>query len=55
MGSVRFVVLDEANPMLDMGFIEDIEFILSKTPKEHQTALFSATMDESVMRLSSKY
>ncbi len=55
LGSVRFVVLDEADRMLDMGFIEDIEFILSKIPKEHQTALFSATMDESVMRLSSKY
>ena len=55
LGSVRFVVLDEADRMLDMGFIEDIEFILSKIPRERQTALFSATMDESVMRLSHKY
>ena len=55
LASVRFVVLDEADRMLDMGFIEDIEFILSKTPKDRQTALFSATMDESVMRLSHKY
>ena len=55
LGSVRFVVLDEADRMLDMGFIEDIEFILSKTPRDRQTALFSATMDESVMRLSNKY
>ena len=55
LASVRFVVLDEADRMLDMGFIEDIEFILSKTPKDRQTALFSATMDESVMRISNKY
>ncbi|MCW3984445.1 MAG: DEAD/DEAH box helicase [Candidatus Bathyarchaeota archaeon] len=55
LGSVRFVVLDEADRMLDMGFIEDIEFILSKTPRDRQTALFSATMDENVMRLANKY
>jgi ATP-dependent RNA helicase DeaD len=55
LGSVRFVVLDEADRMLDMGFIEDIEFILSKIPRDRQTALFSATIDESVMRLSHKY
>jgi len=55
LSSVRFVVLDEADRMLDMGFIEDIEFILSKTPRDRQTALFSATMAESVMRLSNKY
>jgi ATP-dependent RNA helicase DeaD len=55
LGSVRFVVLDEADRMLDMGFIEDIEFILSKTPRDRQTALFSATMDENVMHLANKY
>jgi len=55
LASIRFVVLDEADRMLDMGFIEDIEFILSKTPKDRQTALFSATMDENVMRISNKY
>jgi ATP-dependent RNA helicase DeaD len=55
LGSVSFVVLDEADRMLDMGFIEDIEFILSKTPRNRQTALFSATIDERVMRLSNKY
>jgi len=52
---VRFVVLDEADRMLDMGFIEDIEFILSKIARDRQTALFSATMDENVMRLANKY
>jgi len=55
LGSIRFLVLDEADRMLDMGFIEDIEFILSKTPRDRQTALFSATMDENVMRLANKY
>ena len=55
LGGVRIVVLDEADRMLDMGFIEDIEFILSKTPRERQTSLFSATIDDSVMRISNKY
>ncbi len=43
LSSVRYLVLDEADEMLDMGFIEDIEAILNETPKERQTALFSAT------------
>ncbi len=55
LGTVRIVVLDEADRMLDMGFIEDIEFILSKTPRDRQTSLFSATMEEKVMRLANKY
>jgi len=44
LGSVRTVVLDEADEMLDMGFAEDIEAILAETPSERQTVLFSATM-----------
>ncbi|HET9138511.1 DEAD/DEAH box helicase [Actinophytocola sp.] len=44
LGDVRTVVLDEADEMLDMGFVEDIEEILEKTPPERQTVLFSATM-----------
>ena len=55
LGSIRFVVLDEADRMLDMGFIEDMEFILSRTPRDRQTGLFSATIDENVMRLTNKY
>ncbi len=55
LGSVKIVVLDEADRMLDMGFIEDIEFILSKTPYDRQTSLFSATIDQSVMKVCSKY
>jgi ATP-dependent RNA helicase DeaD len=44
MGSVKVVVLDEADEMLDMGFAEDIEAVLAETPKDRQTVLFSATM-----------
>jgi ATP-dependent RNA helicase DeaD len=55
LGSVKMVVLDEADRMLDMGFIEDIEFILSKTPYDRQTSLFSATIDQSVMKVCNKY
>ncbi|WP_456435866.1 DEAD/DEAH box helicase [Thermovibrio ammonificans] len=52
---VRYAVLDEADQMLDMGFIEDIEEILSKTPKEKQTLLFSATMPYEIRRLIGRY
>jgi ATP-dependent RNA helicase DeaD len=55
LSSVRIVVLDEADRMLDMGFIDDIKFILSKTPRDRQTSLFSATIDESVMRVCNRY
>ena len=44
LDNVRFFVLDEADEMLDMGFVEDIEWILSQAPPERQTALFSATI-----------
>jgi ATP-dependent RNA helicase DeaD len=52
---VRTVVLDEADEMLDMGFIEDIEAILAETPPERQTALFSATMPGPIAELARKY
>ncbi len=55
LGSVKMVVLDEADRMLDMGFVEDIEYILSKTPHDRQTSLFSATIEQSVMRVCNKY
>lgn len=49
------LVLDEADEMLRMGFIEDVENILSKIPKKHQTALFSATMPEIIRRISKRF
>ncbi len=55
LDGVRFVVLDEADEMLDMGFIEDIEEILRQTPSERQTALFSATIAPPVRRLARQY
>jgi ATP-dependent RNA helicase DeaD len=55
LSSVKTVVLDEADRMLDMGFIEDIEYILSRVPSNRQTSLFSATIDQSVMKICSRY
>ena len=55
LGRVSTVVLDEADEMLSMGFIEDIETILSNTPDARQTALFSATLPKAIRHLSSKY
>lgn len=52
---VRTVVLDEADEMLDMGFIEDIEAILAETPAERQTALFSATIPAPIAELARRY
>ncbi|HML98516.1 MAG TPA: DEAD/DEAH box helicase [Tepidiformaceae bacterium] len=51
LGDVHFVVLDEADQMLDIGFARDIDYILRSVPRTRQTALFSATMPESIGRL----
>lgn len=55
MDKVQWVVLDEADEMLNMGFVEDISSILSGTPDEKQTLLFSATMSRSVEQIARKY
>jgi ATP-dependent RNA helicase DeaD len=51
----RFLVLDEADEMLDLGFLEDVEKILSLTPSSRQTALFSATMPPPIRTLADRY
>ena len=55
LNQVAHLVLDEADTMLDMGFIEDIEFILSLTPKQKVMSLFSATMPPAILRLAENY
>ncbi|HRQ36339.1 MAG TPA: DEAD/DEAH box helicase [Chloroflexota bacterium] len=55
LSQVRFLVLDEADEMLSMGFIEDMEAILAQTPESRQTALFSATMPAEIRRLADNY
>ena len=52
---IRYVVLDEADEMLNMGFQDDIEFILQNTPQREATWLFSATMPPEIRRVSKKY
>ncbi|GGJ78961.1 ATP-dependent RNA helicase DeaD [Anoxybacillus voinovskiensis] len=52
---VHTVVLDEADEMLNMGFVEDIEAILSNVPTERQTLLFSATMPEPIRRIAERF
>ena len=52
---IKYVVLDEADEMLNMGFQDDIEFILQNTPKRESTWLFSATMPAEIRRVSKKY
>ena len=55
ISELRFMVLDEADEMLNMGFQEDVERILEDTPSEKQVALFSATMPSGIRRLSKQY
>ncbi|NER05166.1 MAG: DEAD/DEAH box helicase, partial [Okeania sp. SIO3C4] len=55
LDSLKMMVLDEADEMLSMGFIQDVERILDAVPTEHQTAFFSATMDHSMKKLVNKY
>jgi len=55
LDSVKYLVLDEADTMLDMGFIDDVEIILGNVPQSRQTCLFSATMPNRITELARKY
>jgi ATP-dependent RNA helicase DeaD len=55
LSELKYLVLDEADEMLKMGFAEDVETILAETPDEKQVALFSATMPASIRRISKQY
>lgn len=55
LNSIRTIILDEADEMLNMGFREDIETILGFVPEERQTVLFSATMPEQIMAITEQY
>ncbi|MEZ5345433.1 MAG: DEAD/DEAH box helicase [Pyrinomonadaceae bacterium] len=55
IADLKMMVLDEADEMLRMGFIEDVEWILSHTPETRQTALFSATMPRQIRRIADRY
>ncbi|MGK3113778.1 DEAD/DEAH family ATP-dependent RNA helicase [Candidatus Pantoea formicae] len=55
LSNLRGLVLDEADEMLRMGFIEDVETIMAQIPDGHQTALFSATMPEAIRRITKRF
>ncbi len=55
LSNLRYLVLDEADEMLSMGFVDDIERILQQTPATRQTALFSATLPKPIRKLAQKY
>lgn len=55
LSALKFIVLDEADEMLRMGFIEDVETVMAELPEQHQTALFSATMPEPIRRITKRF
>ena len=55
LGNIKTLVLDEADEMLRMGFIDDVEWILEQIPTERQIALFSATMPQQIRRIATRY
>jgi len=55
LDDLKFLVLDEADEMLRMGFIDDVEWVISQTPENRQVALFSATMPNAIRKIAQKY
>lgn len=55
LSGLKSIVLDEADEMLRMGFIEDVETVMAELPEQHQTALFSATMPEPIRRITKRF
>ncbi|NBI13145.1 DEAD/DEAH box helicase [[Haemophilus] felis] len=55
LSNLSFMVLDEADEMLRMGFIDDVETVMAELPEQHQTALFSATMPEPIRRITKRF
>ncbi|OOR98510.1 ATP-dependent RNA helicase [Canicola haemoglobinophilus] len=55
LSNLQSIVLDEADEMLRMGFIDDVETVMAELPEEHQTALFSATMPEPIRRITKRF
>ena len=55
LDNVKKIILDEADEMLDMGFREDIEFVLERIPEDRQTIFFSATMSKPIMEMTKRY
>ena len=55
LSELKAIVLDEADEMLRMGFIDDVETVMAELPEEHQTALFSATMPEPIRRITRRF
>lgn len=55
LSALKFIVLDEADEMLRMGFIDDVETVMAELPEQHQTALFSATMPEPIRRITKRF
>lgn len=55
LDTIKFLVLDEADEMLNMGFIDDLEEIIKKLPEDRQTLLFSATMPDQIRKLAKRY